>query len=919
MAIKVLILLLFFAALPAYAQAISPATDDLFDTTNGSTILTNSLIHSVSSADNILGGSGGTAEKENLLFKDGGSKGDIHFVEWKTASPITLEKVHLFASHDPASKGRDANFRGFSKFTLFAQESNGELTAVAEFSPENPYGSGAENNELAQTIELVSPATSQRFRAEFVQFGNGSPTASGPRIIELDGFGEALGISVEPESSTADLWDVAQGAEVTSHSGVTTQHGGADIRDMFGGTFWGYEPDSGKTNFADSKPKGTIHFVEWHTQHPITLQRFTLFADHDFKEPSGSALRDANHRGFSKFTLFAKVDDVFEPIYEYFPANPYGGGTNNNELIISADIDDVEAQEFRAEFEQFGPTNLLHSGPRITELDGFGVVHDELEPVVIIPGIFASFNTKVTLLDKSGGTWRFILTADKVYRGLIERLEAAGYEEEKTLFIAHYDWRQANSESAGEYIKPVIDQAKLKSGSNKVDIVAHSMGGLTARSYIQSEDYDSDVDQLIMLGTPNEGAADAYIAWEGGEFPSRWQTGTRWYIAMVESALRVARTNTEPRPLSIRTFFPSIKDLLPITSFASRDGNNVVTTDQNTFLKDLKSAVGELESKGVNVTTIAGNDLATLGSVTLDSEDSRSSEDIDHERWRDGPPSPNPPQTDTTAGDKTVLLASALLGSDTVTIANAEHDKLPEEAQEAVLEALGAGAVGTHIAYNLPDSAISIAVLSPVDPTITGPGGELSSTINTFPEAEFVSDEDADGPKLLIIANPSDGEYQVTLTGTGAGEYHIITTYADDDETTSTVKEGATTPGQQDTIMFSINGGSFTPPVDSPPLSPSPNNDGSNNSGNEQDCCPGPDPTSPQSTKKGRILGTTIKAVKKADPWARLRPLNSIFASAFGRMPSSEEWHYWANRLLTDKPQYNALYGAMQWQLLHSE
>lgn len=40
----------------------------------------------------------------------------------------------------------------------------------------------------------------------------------------------------------------------------------------------------------------------------------------------------------------------------------------------------------------------------------------------------------------------------------------------------------------------------------KLDIVAHSMGGLVARGYVESDRYTGGVDRLIMIGTPNGGS-----------------------------------------------------------------------------------------------------------------------------------------------------------------------------------------------------------------------------------------------------------------------------------------------------------------------------------------------------------------------------------------------------------------------------
>jgi len=51
-----------------------------------------------------------------------------------------------------------------------------------------------------------------------------------------------------------------------------------------------------------------------------------------------------------------------------------------------------------------------------------------------------------------------------------------------------------------------IGRIKKETGAKKVDIVAHSMGGLVARYYIENNDYKNDVRTLIVLGTPNRGS-----------------------------------------------------------------------------------------------------------------------------------------------------------------------------------------------------------------------------------------------------------------------------------------------------------------------------------------------------------------------------------------------------------------------------
>jgi len=94
---------------------------------------------------------------------------------------------------------------------------------------------------------------------------------------------------------------------------------------------------------------------------------------------------------------------------------------------------------------------------------------------------------------------------------------------QKNYYIFHYDWRQDNVISASQ-LADFIDQIRIDYGypGLKVDIVAHSMGGLITRYYIrygrQDVIGDNDFDQkinmygadrvrrVILLGTPNLGS-----------------------------------------------------------------------------------------------------------------------------------------------------------------------------------------------------------------------------------------------------------------------------------------------------------------------------------------------------------------------------------------------------------------------------
>jgi pimeloyl-ACP methyl ester carboxylesterase len=94
------------------------------------------------------------------------------------------------------------------------------------------------------------------------------------------------------------------------------------------------------------------------------------------------------------------------------------------------------------------------------------------------------------------------------YDGLLNELENIGYVSDKTLFKFSYDWRLSNFYTA-EQLKNFID-TEFPDQNQKVDIVAHSMGGLIARIYVQSLGGSSRVQNIVFLGTPHHGSANVF-------------------------------------------------------------------------------------------------------------------------------------------------------------------------------------------------------------------------------------------------------------------------------------------------------------------------------------------------------------------------------------------------------------------------
>jgi pimeloyl-ACP methyl ester carboxylesterase len=90
------------------------------------------------------------------------------------------------------------------------------------------------------------------------------------------------------------------------------------------------------------------------------------------------------------------------------------------------------------------------------------------------------------------------------YDGLLGYLYSLRFRPDGALQVFPYDWRLSNFQTA-KRLKRFIDE-RYPDPARKVDIVAHSMGGLAARIYVQEMGGDRRVDRLIMMGTPHRGS-----------------------------------------------------------------------------------------------------------------------------------------------------------------------------------------------------------------------------------------------------------------------------------------------------------------------------------------------------------------------------------------------------------------------------
>jgi len=189
------------------------------------------------------------------------------------------------------------------------------------------------------------------------------------------------------------------------------------------------------------------------------------------------------------------------------------------------------------------------------------------------------------------------------FKKLKEELENDFY-----VYDCPWDWRQPCQQAAAT-LKKVIDDALSVSTSGKVHIVAHSMGGLVARAYIQGSSYDNDVWRLALVGTPHLGSCNPYYIWEGGDpkliddiLDTVW-TGYTSFINMYSNTVQNLweetygkkgwrNGNWEAIRSFVRLVVPSLKQLMFTEDFL-KNGSSVWDVDtlgnENKWLKDLNA------------------------------------------------------------------------------------------------------------------------------------------------------------------------------------------------------------------------------------------------------------------------------------------------------------------------------------------
>ncbi|MCC2631352.1 MAG: lecithin:cholesterol acyltransferase, partial [Patescibacteria group bacterium] len=370
-------------------------------------------------------------------------------------------------------------------------------------------------------------------------------------------------------------------------------------------------------------------------------------------------------------------------------------------------------------------------------------------PTIFVPGYGTSINlsqlVKAPTAEASREGWRFIDLINPEYGDFLETLKASSVPHE----IAYYDWRLPAELASQLYLEPFIEKVKAKYGSQTVNLVTHSFGGIVGRSYISSDRYKGDVAKIIQVAPPNQGAAKAYSAWQGGILPPDWQP----LMHLVRFYSYWFKRPHDPDYQIIRTFFPSAKDLLPIYPSLLHSGQVLdpsLLTERNQTLLDLSERTF-LFKRRVSPIVFAGNSIQTLTGLHLSPGSGK-------ELWPDG----QPLQEVFDNGDATVPVLSSVLPEEETFFWPAGHSEIIKVVAEETVETLYPGKKAVTAPEKPRPSPLSFLFDCPISVSITFPNGIMRSSEE--PDGNPEKGEVFSSPELLWMVVPKMlGEYTIQI------------------------------------------------------------------------------------------------------------------------------------------------------------
>ena len=394
------------------------------------------------------------------------------------------------------------------------------------------------------------------------------------------------------------------------------------------------------------------------------------------------------------------------------------------------------------------------------------------------------------------------------YQGAIDFFtsDEVDYTLNQNFFVFPYDWRK-DIATTKDLLDQKIQEIKTQTGAQKVDIVAHSMGGLVARNYIADAAEAQNVRKLFTLGTPHLGSPYFLKALRYGVqldpvllfgliklAPSAVNDVVQnlisgFQLAPSQNYFNFYSDQDNSHPYPYRTELGSL-NYLQIKNLLTSFGHNTMLFNPAETFHILDNSLSH--TNGVDVTIITGSGQPTVGQIIeLKTLSLQGNQDILKE-------------TRIINGDETVPLFSAsindpkrglfLNGPAQVFYTNQKHGNLVTNGPalnliKNILNGLEELPEGTSIQpYPLPLIYRIFSVHSPINIHVydqngnhTGPTPDGDFEVN-IPGSSYDTLDDA---KFVYL--PEEGIYHIVFESTGEGSFDFKIRKFENDENTETI------------------------------------------------------------------------------------------------------------------------------------
>lgn len=367
--------------------------------------------------------------------------------------------------------------------------------------------------------------------------------------------------------------------------------------------------------------------------------------------------------------------------------------------------------------------------------------------IIILPGLGASWNAEALVYNQvvADDEWQMTPFV-KNYDSLVGALEDKGLVLGQDFWVWNYDWRRPIAEivtKLDDFIESVVP------ADEEVDLVGHSLGGLTARMWAQENVSNPRLGKVISLGSPHFGSVKAYEVWSGAKVSDGIEASS---IAL-NILIQLHRASYPSRLETIRNLAPVIRDIVPTFDFAKKNGMVlpvVGMTEVNDYLM----------TKNLSVNSIFESFRAVVGMGEETKEWLNLGERSVFDRVLGWWPEGRLVSTDMGNGDGTVLAKSAKFSDDSGgwdEIAS-NHGSMVDGAMAEVFDELELG-VGMSDGFDGNfDNHLVFYLGSPATMKVSCDDEETVSDLLGF----------------VVIKNQNYEKCRVMLAGMANGTYHLV-------------------------------------------------------------------------------------------------------------------------------------------------